>query len=149
MSKDAIKRIINKDIKEINKMELDKLGIHIEFNEDDMLKVEEYCLQFAERFFLKDVNWISWSDFSKDLPILSSQKNLFLKRNRKFELEDSTSRYFLFIQDFSKDFVKFSHFLHYYFERISVCQSVVSHLHRVHPNQTTKPIEQHRCSIRK
>jgi len=38
MSKDAIKRIINKDIKEINKMELDKLGIHIEFNEDDMLK---------------------------------------------------------------------------------------------------------------
>lgn len=38
MSKDAIKRIINKDIKEINKMELDKLGIHIEFNEDNMLK---------------------------------------------------------------------------------------------------------------
>ena len=38
MSKDAIKRIINKDMKEIHKMELDKLGIHIEFNEDNMLK---------------------------------------------------------------------------------------------------------------
>ena len=32
MSKDAIKRIVNKDLKEIHKMELDKLGIHIEFN---------------------------------------------------------------------------------------------------------------------
>ena len=38
MSKDAIKRIVNKDLKEIRKMELDKLGIHIEFNEDNMLK---------------------------------------------------------------------------------------------------------------
>lgn len=38
MSKDAIKRIINKDIKEINKMKLNDLGIHIEFNEDNMLK---------------------------------------------------------------------------------------------------------------
>lgn len=38
MSKDAIKRIVNKDLKEIHKMELDKLGIHIEFNEDNMLK---------------------------------------------------------------------------------------------------------------
>ena len=38
MSKDAIKRIINKDIKEIHKMELNKLGIHVEFNEDNMLK---------------------------------------------------------------------------------------------------------------
>ena len=38
MSKDAIKRIINKDLKEIHKMKLDDLGIHIEFNETDMLK---------------------------------------------------------------------------------------------------------------
>ena len=40
MSKDAIKRIVNKDLKEIHKMELDKLGIHIEFNEDNMLKAK-------------------------------------------------------------------------------------------------------------
>jgi ubiquitin-protein ligase len=38
MSKDAIKRILNKDLKEVHKMKLDDLGIHIEFNEDDMLK---------------------------------------------------------------------------------------------------------------
>jgi len=38
MSKEAVRRIVNKDLKEIHKMELDKLGIHIEFNEDNMLK---------------------------------------------------------------------------------------------------------------
>jgi len=38
MSKDAIKRIINKDMKEIHKMNLSELGIHINFNEEDMMK---------------------------------------------------------------------------------------------------------------
>ena len=38
MSKDAIKRILNKDIKEIHKMKLDDLGIHIEFDEENMLR---------------------------------------------------------------------------------------------------------------
>jgi len=38
MSKDAIKRIINKDIKEIRKMNLYELGIHVNFNEDNMLQ---------------------------------------------------------------------------------------------------------------
>ena len=38
MSKEAIKRIINKDLKEIRNMKLDDLGIHIEFDEENMLK---------------------------------------------------------------------------------------------------------------
>lgn len=33
-----MKRIINKDMKEINKMELDKLGIHVNFNEENIMK---------------------------------------------------------------------------------------------------------------
>ncbi len=38
MSKDALKRIVNKDMKEIKKMQLSDLGIHIHFNEEDMMK---------------------------------------------------------------------------------------------------------------
>ena len=38
MSKDAIKRIVNKDMKEIQKMNLSELGIHIDFNEENMMK---------------------------------------------------------------------------------------------------------------
>ena len=100
---------LKEDLVKIQYVKVKKIAPNIDFlaknyystNEDDLLKVEEYCLQFAERFFLTDVNWISWSDFSKDLPTLSyqQQKNL-LKKNREFELEDSTYRYFLFIQDF-------------------------------------------------
>ena len=39
-SKKALKRIINKDIKEINSQNLNSLGIYIEFNETDMLQAK-------------------------------------------------------------------------------------------------------------
>jgi len=38
MSKQAIQRILNKDMKEINNMELSKMGIYIEFNEENILE---------------------------------------------------------------------------------------------------------------
>tara|TARA_Y100001970_G_C14086088_1_gene777393 strand:- start:16 stop:735 length:720 start_codon:yes stop_codon:yes gene_type:complete len=38
MSKEAIQRILNKDMKEIQKMELSELGIHVHFNEDNIMK---------------------------------------------------------------------------------------------------------------
>lgn len=37
---DAIKRILSKDIKELHKLELEKSGIHIEFNEQNMLEAK-------------------------------------------------------------------------------------------------------------
>ena len=40
MEKNAIKRIVNKDIKEINKQNLKSLGIYIEFNEDNLLEAK-------------------------------------------------------------------------------------------------------------
>ncbi len=38
MSSNALKRIINKDLKELKNMNLDKLGIHVIFDEGNMLK---------------------------------------------------------------------------------------------------------------
>ena len=40
MSANAIKRILNKDLKEIQKMNLKELGIHIIFNEENMLNAK-------------------------------------------------------------------------------------------------------------
>ena len=40
MSKSAIKRIINKDIKEIKNNKLNDLGIYIEFNENNLLEAK-------------------------------------------------------------------------------------------------------------
>ena len=45
----AIKRIISKDIKEINKLNLSETGIHIEFNENNMLNGETIRLDGALR----------------------------------------------------------------------------------------------------
>lgn len=38
MSKDALKRIVNKDMKEIQKMNLSELGIHVNFSEENIMK---------------------------------------------------------------------------------------------------------------
>ena len=38
MAREALKRIMNKDMKEIQKMELSELGIHLHFNEENMMK---------------------------------------------------------------------------------------------------------------
>ena len=67
-------------------------------------ELEEYCLQFAERFFLGDVDWVSWSDFSKKLPIYDShifeKQRVILKKNKTMEFSDSIYKYFVFIEDF-------------------------------------------------
>jgi len=38
MSKDAMKRIVNKDMRQIKKMNLSELGIHVNFNEENIMK---------------------------------------------------------------------------------------------------------------
>jgi RNA recognition motif-containing protein len=71
---------------------------------NNLEELESYCLQFAERFFLGDVDWISWSLFSKKLPLERDDTfkdvKKILKKRSHLELSDSTYRYFIFIQDF-------------------------------------------------
>ena len=52
MSGAAVKRIINKDIKEIHKNSLDKQGIFIEFNEDNLLDACRYLKDPKKHFYL-------------------------------------------------------------------------------------------------
>ena len=74
---------------------------HFPSNDNDF---QDYCLQFAEKFFLGDVEWVSWLDVVNELPLefsdilMNTRKNL--KKNNIIELEDSVYQYFLFIQDF-------------------------------------------------
>tara|TARA_B110000902_G_C14184935_1_gene541985 strand:- start:207 stop:932 length:726 start_codon:yes stop_codon:yes gene_type:complete len=44
MSSNAIKRIINKDLKEINKLNLTEQGIYVEFNEENMLEARSIII---------------------------------------------------------------------------------------------------------
>ena len=71
---------------------------------NDIELLEDYCVQFADRFFLGNIRWISWDDFITQLPDHNRKKmanaKYFLRRNKRFELEDSVYKYFIFIQDF-------------------------------------------------
>ena len=73
-------------------------------NDNEVLDdLEDYCLQFADRFFLDAVDWISWEKFSKQLPVKSHEflSNKFLfQKNQKIEFSDQTYQYFIFIEDF-------------------------------------------------
>tara|TARA_B100000530_G_scaffold31395_2_gene18686 strand:+ start:927 stop:1772 length:846 start_codon:yes stop_codon:yes gene_type:complete len=71
---------------------------------EDLALLEEYCVQFADRFFLGDDSWVSWEDFLNHVPDknkkqLTNARNVLTKKKR-FELEDSVYEYFIFIQDF-------------------------------------------------
>ena len=61
-------------------------------------------MQFADRFFLGNIGWISWEDFITQLPANNRKKmanaKSILRQNKRFELEDSVYKYFIFIQDF-------------------------------------------------
>ena len=47
MEKNALKRILNKDIKEISKQNLNSLGIYIQFNEDNFFEAKAITILLA------------------------------------------------------------------------------------------------------
>ncbi|MAQ69498.1 MAG: hypothetical protein CMD23_00180 [Flavobacteriales bacterium] len=103
---------LKEDIVKLNYIKIKSIAPNINFVSEkytsldlvDVEKLEEYCLQFAERFFLGDVDWVSWSDFAKTLPVSENlhlkDGRRFLRQNKKIELKDSIYQYFIFIQDF-------------------------------------------------
>ena len=70
----------------------------------DIELLEDYCLQFAERFFLNDTNWLDVSSLNKQLPFLtqdiSSYNKYMFDNNRSIELEDKDYSYFIFIKKY-------------------------------------------------
>tara|TARA_B100001741_G_C16520835_1_gene584648 strand:+ start:395 stop:1234 length:840 start_codon:yes stop_codon:yes gene_type:complete len=103
---------LKETIVKLNYIKIKNIAPNIEFvashynslNNNDLDSLEDYCFQFAERFFLGDVEWVSWSDFSKELPIergyYYKQNKLFFDKHDQLKLEDSVYTYFIFIQDF-------------------------------------------------
>ena len=67
MSKDVIQRIVNRDMKEIKKMELSKLGIHIHFNEEDIMKAIAMIIGPKDTPYENGVLYFV-IDFPKDYP---------------------------------------------------------------------------------
>ena len=99
---------VKEDLVKLNYVKIKRIAPNIQYLKDNFpsntTEFQDYCVQFAEKFFLGNVDWVSWLDVIDELPVeffdflMNTQKNL--KKNNIIELEDSTYQYFLFIQDF-------------------------------------------------
>ena len=104
--------LLKEDILKMNYVKIRNVAPDLDFiaqrytsdNTEDIDQLKDYCFQFADRFFLDDVSWVSFSDFVKQLPLvhranINKQKHFF-KKNKSIELEDENYKYFIFIKDF-------------------------------------------------
>jgi hypothetical protein len=67
---------------------------------EDLIALEDYALQYARSYSLRDSNWISFNELSRLVPIQTYNQQEFLVRNSFVEIEDSTSLYLLKIWDY-------------------------------------------------
>ena len=69
-------------------------------DEDDRLKLEEYCHKYALNYFLDYESWLVFDDFLKEVPITTYDQENYLKNHRFVEIQDSVSQYFVNIKGF-------------------------------------------------
>ena len=70
----AIKRIVNKDLREIQKMNLNELGIHIHFNEENMLEAKAIIIGPKDTPYENGVLYFK-IQFPKDYPFSPPKVN--------------------------------------------------------------------------
>ena len=80
MAANAIKRIINKDLKEIQKMDLQGLGIHVQFNEENMLEAKAIIIGPKDTPFENGILYFS-IEFPKNYPF-SPPKVSYISHSR-------------------------------------------------------------------
>ena len=104
--------LLQEDIFRMNYIKIRKVAPDLDFiiqrytsnNTEDIDQLKDYCFQFADRCFLDDMSWVSFSDFIKQLPLVHrtsiNKQKYFLRQNKTVELEDENYKYFIFIKDF-------------------------------------------------
>lgn len=68
--------------------------------EEDINKLEEYCINNAAGYFLDQNSWFIFTDILRELPINPANQEQFLRTNKLVELKDEYYRYFLYIRDY-------------------------------------------------
>lgn len=68
--------------------------------EEDFVKLEGYCYQFATKFNLDDKTWILFENLQREIPIRTTDSEKFIKSNKFFELSDSLYNYYLDIKEY-------------------------------------------------
>ena len=68
--------------------------------EQDLVALEEYCINNAASYFLDSGSWFIFSDILRDMPINPQNTESFLRNNSFLERTDDFYRYFLYIIDY-------------------------------------------------
>jgi hypothetical protein len=69
-------------------------------NQKDLMQLESYCYQFAEKYDDFDEEWVTMNRLSVELQEDIDNEENFLKRNSFFETSDSVSVYLVSIRDY-------------------------------------------------
>lgn len=71
-------------------------------NIKDKDKLDKYCYQYAQNFFLDDNVWLMFDDVLKEIPIQTYNQDIFLQSNMNHlvQIEDTASMYFLEIRGY-------------------------------------------------
>lgn len=68
-------------------------------NEDDISKLEDYCFQYANKFYFKD-DWIFFNKILQKLPVRIDNQEQYLRYNKYLESYDSLYYYFVDFKEY-------------------------------------------------
>lgn len=99
--------ILDQDIVSVNFIKLNKevpylwkiRSLYSKTDEESKVKLEDYCYQFAQSYFLKD-SWQYLSDVLLSLPKDVSLQNQIIFEGKSLELTDDNFRYFLYVKKY-------------------------------------------------
>lgn len=66
----------------------------------DKEKLQTLCQENNLNFLINDGTWISFADLSRKIPVTVDDPEEFLRKNKYFEVKDSTTMYYVAISDY-------------------------------------------------
>lgn len=68
---------------------------------DNIIKVDEYCYQYASKYHSFNDEWIVFSDLQKEVPLKTEQEEQIIKYQKFIEIDDSLFNYFVKINQYA------------------------------------------------
>ncbi len=75
-------------------------GLYRSENEDDLTRLENYCLENAATYYVGVDRWLIFGDIAMDMPLEIEAEPAYLRNNRYAEITDEYYRYFLYIGEY-------------------------------------------------
>lgn len=74
--------------------------IYFSEKQKDVEKLKDYALQFADKYYLNEADWIEFDEVLKEVPIQVNDKQGYLKNINHAEIDDSLAYYFVYFKEY-------------------------------------------------